>query len=68
LVAAEAQARAFLDAPRQAFVGDGHQYHWSIQRASFRHCEPIADLLHGLCYVDPAAWAVQADEPARWPQ
>lgn len=59
LVAAEAQTRAFFDAPRQAFVGDGQQYNWSIQRAYFPHFEPIADFLHVLCYLYPAAWAVQ---------
>jgi hypothetical protein len=68
LVAAEAQARAFFDAPRQAFVGDGQHYNWSIQRAYFPHFEPIADFLHVLCYLYPAAWAVQAEQPSRWQQ
>src|SRR5262249_21682427 len=49
LVAAEAQARAFFDASRQAFGGDGQAYNWSIQRAYFPHFEPIADFLHVLC-------------------
>ena len=68
LLAAEAQARAFFDAPRQAFVGDGQQYNWSIQRAYFPHFEPVADFLHVLCYLYPAAWAVHKDEAARWQQ
>jgi hypothetical protein len=68
LVAAEAQTRAFFDAPRQAFVGDGQQYNWSIQRAYFPHFEPIADFLHVLCYLYPAAWAVQPEAAAHWQQ
>jgi hypothetical protein len=68
LVAAEAQTRAFFDAPRQAFVGDGQQYNWSIQRAYFPHFEAIADFIHVLCYLYPAAWAVQAETALRWQQ
>lgn len=68
LVAAEAQTRAFFDAPRQAFVGDGQQYNWSIQRAYFPHFEPIADFLHVLCYLYPVAWAVQPAAAAHWQQ
>jgi hypothetical protein len=68
LVAAEAQARAFFEAPRQAFVGDGQAYNWSIQRAYFPHFEPIADFLHVLCYLYPAAWAVHPEEAPRWQQ
>ncbi len=68
LVAAEAQTRAFFDAPRQAFVADGQQYNWTLQRAYFPHFEPIADFLHVLCYLYPAAWAVHPEEAARWQQ
>jgi hypothetical protein len=68
LVAAEAQTRAFFDAPRQAFVADGQQYNWSIQRAYFPHFEPIADFLHVLCYLYPVAWAVQPAATAHWQQ
>jgi hypothetical protein len=68
LVAAEAQARGFYEAPRQAFVADGQQYNWWIQRAYFRHFEAITDFLHVLCYLYRAAWAVGGDEAARWRQ
>jgi hypothetical protein len=68
LVAAEAQARAFYDAPRRAFLGDGQHYNWSIQRGYFRPFEPIADFIHVLCYLYLAAWAVQEDEAPRWQQ
>jgi hypothetical protein len=68
LVAAEAQTRAFYDAPRQAFLGDGQQYNWQIQRAWFPHFVPIADFLHVLCYLYRAAWAVASDDTTRWRQ
>jgi hypothetical protein len=68
LVAGAAQARAFYDAPRQAFVGDGQQYNWQIQRAWFPHFVAITDFLHVLCYLYRAAWAVEADDAARWRQ
>lgn len=68
LLAAEAQTRAFFDAPRQAFVGDGQHYNWSLQRAYFPHFEPIADFLHVLCYLYPVAWAVQPEAAAHWQQ
>ena len=68
LVAGEAQARAFYDAPRQAFVGDGQQYNWQIQRAWFPHFVAITDFLHVLCYLYRAAWVVAPDDVARWRQ
>jgi hypothetical protein len=68
LAAAEAQARGFFDAPRQAFLGDGQKYNWWIQRAYFPHFEAIADFLHVLCYLYRGAWAVGDDEGARWRQ
>ncbi len=68
LVAGEAQSRGFYDAPRQAFLGDGQKYNWQIQRTWFPHFVAIADFLHVLCYLYRAAWAVAADEAARWHQ
>jgi hypothetical protein len=68
LAAAEAQRRGFFEAPRQAFVGDGQQYNWTIQRAYFPHFEAIADFIHVLCHLYPAAWGVHTDDGARWRQ
>ena len=68
LVAGEAQTRAFYEAPRQAFVGDGQKYNWQIQRAWFPHFVAITDFLHVLCYLYRAAWAVGADDATRWRQ
>src|SRR5437870_9324515 len=66
LVAAEAQERDFYRAARRAFVADGAAYNWTLQRTYFADFEPIVDFLHVLCYVYLAAWAVGADEAARW--
>ena len=65
MVAGEAQARGFYDAPRQAFVGDGQQYNWRLQRTWFPHFVAIADFLHVLCYLYRAAFAVREDDAAR---
>ena len=66
LVAAEAQERAFYQAPRRAFLGDGQAYNWSIQKGYFPDFEPIVDLLHVLCYLYLAAWATGGEEARRW--
>jgi hypothetical protein len=68
LVAAEAQTRAFYEAPRQAFLGDGQKYNWWIQRAYFPHFVAIADFIHVLCYLYRAAWGVAPDAAQRWRQ
>jgi hypothetical protein len=66
MVAAEAQERGFYQAQRKAFVADGAAYNWSIQKGYFPDFEPITDMLHVLCYVYLAAWAVGGDETQRW--
>jgi hypothetical protein len=66
MMAAEAQQRGFYQAQRRAFVGDGAAYNWGIQRGYFPDFEPIADLLHVLCYLYLASWAVGTDEESRW--
>ena len=68
LVAAEAQTRGFYEAPRRAFLGDGQQYNWTIQRTWFPHFVAIADFPHVLCYLYRAARVVGTDETARWQQ
>lgn len=66
MVAAEAQERGFYRAKRKAFLADGAAYNWSIHRGYFPDFEPITDMLHVLCYVYLAAWAVGGDEAQRW--
>ena len=68
MLAAEAQRRNFYAAPRRAFLGDGQQYNWAVQRGYFRDFEPITDFIHVLCYVYLAGWAVGRDEAERWAQ
>jgi hypothetical protein len=68
LVAGEAQARAFFDAPRRAFLGNGQHDNWQVPRAWFPHFVAITDFLHVVCYLYRAAWAVGPDAAARWRQ
>jgi hypothetical protein len=62
MVAAEAQERGFYKAKRKAFLADGAAYNWGIHKGYFADFEPIADVLHVLCYVYLAAQAVGSDE------
>jgi hypothetical protein len=66
LVAAEAQERDFYRARRRAFLADGAKYNWSIQKRFFADFVAIADLLHVLCYLYLAAYAVGKDEAQKW--
>lgn len=66
MMAAEAQQRGFYQAPRRAFVADGAAYNWGIQQGYFPDFEPIVDLLHVLCYLYLAGWAVGVDDASRW--
>jgi hypothetical protein len=66
MMAAEAQERGFYAAQRRAFVADGAAYNWGIHRGYFADFEPIVDLLHVLCYLYLAAYAVGEQEASRW--
>jgi hypothetical protein len=66
MVAAEAQERGFYEAKRRAFLADGAAYNWGIHEGYFSDFEPITDMLHVLCYVYLAAWAVGGDETQKW--
>jgi hypothetical protein len=66
MLAAEAQLRNFYAAPQGAFLGDGQQYNWTIQRGYFPHFEAINDFIHVICYLYLAGWAVGRDEAERW--
>jgi hypothetical protein len=66
MMAAEAQERGFYRAVRRAFVADGAWYNWRIQQGYFRDFVAIADLLHVLCYLYLAAWAVGDNGSQRW--
>jgi hypothetical protein len=68
MMAAEADARGFFTARKQAFVGDGLSYNWSIQQRWFSRSVPITDFVHVVEYAYTAAKAIHADEPSRWRQ
>jgi hypothetical protein len=68
MMAAEADARGFFAAHKQAFLGDGLAYNWSIQQRWFPGFVPIADFVHPLEYVYTAAKAMHPDASQRWRQ
>jgi len=68
MVAAEARARNFPAAAAQAFVGDGQEWNWTLQRRHFPKAVTIADLIHVLTYVYLAAKAVLTTAAGRWSQ
>jgi hypothetical protein len=68
MVAAEAHARNFPAAAAQAFVGDGQEWNWTLQRRHFPKAVAIADLIHILTYVYLAAKAVLTTAAGRWSQ
>jgi hypothetical protein len=57
IVAAAAWAWGFQGAARKAFVGDGSENHWRLQRRFFGSFVPILDFIHALSYVYAAATA-----------
>jgi hypothetical protein len=66
LVAQEAYARGFFEAPRRAFLGDGQKYNWTAQRKWFKDFVAIADFIHPLSYLYVAATAVAVSQARRW--
>jgi hypothetical protein len=57
ILAAAAWAWGFQGAARKAFVGDGSENHWRLQRRFFGSFVPILDFIHALSYVYAAATA-----------
>ena len=68
MMAAEADARGFFTARKQAFVGDGLGYNWSIQQRWFPGFVPITDFVHAVEYAYTAAKAIHSDPSQRWRQ
>lgn len=66
MVAAEAQERGFYQARRQAFLGDGQAYNWTIHKTYFKGFVDIADFMHVVCYLYLAAWAVGGSPQEQW--
>ena len=58
MVAGEAQARNLYEAARRAFLGDGQQYNWTIQRTYFPDFKGINDFVHVVTYFYLVGWVV----------
>ena len=56
-LAAAARARGFYGAGRKAFVADGAECNWTVQKRWFSDFVPIIDFIHVLSYVFAAAMA-----------
>jgi hypothetical protein len=66
IVAAEAQRRNFFAAQSRAFLGNGAERTWVLQRTYFPTFEPIVDFVHALTYVYLAAKAVGGSPTTVW--
>lgn len=66
MMEAEADSRGFYRADKQAFVGDGLKYNWSIQQEHFPTFTPILDIPHAIEYLYEAARALRADKKEAW--
>jgi hypothetical protein len=63
LVAGEAQRRGFYNAPRQAFLGDGLGWNWTLHKTYFSEFVAIVDFVHPLPYIYNAARVIAPDNP-----
>lgn len=68
MMATEADRRGFFTAAKQAFLGDGLAYNWTIQKRWFPSFTPIADFVHVVEYVYTTAKAIHPEVAPRWQQ
>lgn len=66
MMEAEADSRGFFAAQKSAFVSDGLQYNWTIQKRHFPGFVPILDFPHAIERAYEAARAVGADSDEVW--
>jgi hypothetical protein len=66
MMEAEADSRGFFTAQKRAFVCDGLQYNWTIQKRHFPQFVPILDFPHAIERVYEAARAVWTDSDQAW--
>jgi hypothetical protein len=57
ILAVAARARGFYGAKRKAFLGDGAETNWTVQKRWFSDFVAILDFIHALSYVFAAAMA-----------
>lgn len=62
----EADSRGFFKAAKQAFVGDGLQYNWTIHDRHFPTFTPILDFPHVIEHLYALARALQEDSDQAW--
>lgn len=66
MMEAEADARGFFNAAKQAFVGDGLPYNWMIQKRHFPTFTPILDFPHVIERLHETARALHGNSEAAW--
>jgi hypothetical protein len=66
IMEAEADSRGFFKAAKQAFVGDGLQYNWTIQQRHFPTFTPILDFPHVIEHIHEAARALHGNGDQAW--
>lgn len=68
LLAAEAQQRGFYQAKRKAFIADGQEANWTVQRLHFPDFTPITDFMHAVGYSYAAVQAMTEHRDDLWPR
>lgn len=66
MMEAEADSRGFFKAGKRAFVGDGLQYNWTIQRRHFPTFTPILDFIHPIERIYEVAQALSSNADLAW--
>ena len=66
MMEAEADSRGFFKAAKQAFVGDGLHYNWTIQQRHFPTFTPILDFPHVIEHVHEVARALHGSGNRSW--
>jgi hypothetical protein len=66
MMEAEADARGFYRASKQAFVGDGLKYNWTIQQQHFPTFTPILDFTHAIEHLYEVARALRSSSEDAW--
>jgi hypothetical protein len=66
IMEAEADSRGFFNAEKQAFVGDGLPYNWTIQQRHFPTFTPILDFPHVIEHIYETAKALHGSGDRPW--
>lgn len=68
MMAAEADRRGFFTATRRAFLADGLNYNWTVQREHFPSFVPILDFIHPIERLHHTSQAIVPNRDAAWKQ